>query len=87
MVAGNLYEGATAAAKGKPFKAINRYVKAGEEGRKILVELADRYEVGKPLSATGKSLNPTIWAAEARPRNASMCASCASPRAGASAGP
>ncbi|MEE2834577.1 MAG: hypothetical protein VYB65_01000 [Myxococcota bacterium] len=66
MVAGNLYLAQRLLAKGKPFKAINRYVKAGEEGRKILVELADRYEVGKPLSATGKSLNPTIWAAEAR---------------------
>ena len=66
MVAGNLFLAKVLLSRGKPFKAINRYIKAGEEGRKKLVELSDRYEVGKPLPAKAKSLNPTIWAAEAR---------------------
>ncbi len=66
MVAGNLFLAKVLLARGKPFKAINRYIKAGEEGRKKLSELSDRYEVGKPLPAKAKSLNPTIWAAEAR---------------------
>ena len=66
MVAGNLFLAKVLLSRGKPFKAINRYIKAGEEGRQKLVELADRYEVGKPLTAKGKSLNPTIWAAEAK---------------------
>ena len=51
--------------RGEPFKAIASLIKAGPEGRKELSLLADRYEMGSPLSSKGKSLNPTIWKAEA----------------------
>jgi thioredoxin-like negative regulator of GroEL len=66
MVAGNLYLAKVLLARGKPFKAIARYIKAGEAGRKELSALGERYEVGKPLPSKGRSLNPTIWAAEAK---------------------
>jgi len=66
MVAGNLYLAKALLARGKPFKAIARYIKAGDAGREELSALGERYEIGKPLPTKGRSLNPTIWAAEAK---------------------
>jgi tetratricopeptide (TPR) repeat protein len=65
LAVGHLYLARVDISRGKPFAAIERLMKAGPEGRKELAAMGDRYEVGKPLPTKGKSLNPTIWKAEA----------------------
>ena len=65
LTAAHLFLASVHMSKGKPFKAIASLVIAGPEGRKELAAMGYRYEVGKPLKTKGKSLNPTIWQAEA----------------------
>jgi lipopolysaccharide biosynthesis regulator YciM len=64
-VAGNLYLAKRLLGRGKPFKAIAHFLKAGEAGRAELATMADSYELKGKLTSKGKTLNPTIWKIEA----------------------
>jgi Tfp pilus assembly protein PilF len=65
LIPGNLYLAKVLLGRGKPFKAIARYVKAGEAGRTELAAMAERYELKGKFGNKSKTLNPMIWRAEA----------------------
>jgi tetratricopeptide (TPR) repeat protein len=62
----NLFVAAVYNQEGKPFLAIRHLLRAGEEGKEAMAEMAKKYAVGPPAPKGSKGVAPIFWAVESQ---------------------
>jgi len=62
----NIFVAAVYNQEGKPFLAISHLLRAGEEGKEAMAEMAKKYAVGPAAPKGSKGVAPIFWAIEAQ---------------------